>query len=54
MKTQTGRGMTSLFGGESVTAPVEYEGLVERSYSQWIQLAATAVCVGIGLLWLLG
>jgi len=29
------------------------EQLVERSYSCWIQLAATAVCVAVGVLWLL-
>lgn len=53
-KARKGRGMTTLFGGEDAEAPIEYEELVERSYSQWIQLAATAICVGAGMLWLVG
>jgi Zn-dependent protease with chaperone function len=53
-KARKGRGMTTLFGGEEGSAPIEYEQLVERSYSQWIQLALTAVCVAAGAMWLLG
>jgi hypothetical protein len=53
MKARKGRGSVSLFGGEDAFEPVEYEELVERSYSQWIQLAATAVCVAVGAVWLL-
>ena len=53
MKAREGRGMTTLFGGEGAAAPIEYEDLVERSYSQWIQLAVTAACVAAGLVWLL-
>jgi Zn-dependent protease with chaperone function len=53
-KARRGRGMTTLFGGDDSDAPIEYEQLVERSYSQWIQLALTAACVGIGVVWLLG
>jgi Zn-dependent protease with chaperone function len=49
-----GRGMVTLFGGNGATSPVEYEQLVERSYSQWIQLALTAICVAVGVVWLLG
>ena len=48
------RGPLSLFGKDGVTAPVEYEQLVERSYSRWIQLALSAVCTAVGILWLLG
>ena len=48
-----GRGMVTLFGNKDQSAPVEYEDLVERSYSQWIQLAATAVCVAAGVVLLL-
>jgi hypothetical protein len=53
-KARKGRGMTTLFAGEDAAAPIEYEQLVERSYSQWIQLAVTAVCVAVGTVWLLG
>jgi Zn-dependent protease with chaperone function len=44
---------TSLFGKDGVTAPTEYEQFVARSYSHWIQLALTAVCVTVGVAWLL-
>jgi len=53
-KAREGRGMTTLFGGEGAQAPVEYEQIVERSYSRWLQLAAAAVCTTGGLFWLLG
>ncbi|HEY4380582.1 MAG TPA: M48 family metalloprotease [Acidobacteriaceae bacterium] len=53
-KARRGRGMTTLFDGKNAVEPLEYEQLVERSYSQWIQLAATAVCVAAGVVWLLG
>lgn len=52
-KARAGRGMTTLFGGEGAEAPLEYETLVERSYSRWIQMAVAAVCTGVGLIWLL-
>ena len=53
-KARKGRGMTTLFNGQDAAEPLEYEQLVERSYSQWIQLALTAVCVAAGVVWLLG
>src|SRR5215469_16278736 len=39
-KPVPGRGMTSLFSHAGTAAPLEYEQLVSRSYSRWIQLAA--------------
>ncbi|HXE07470.1 MAG TPA: hypothetical protein VN612_06220 [Acidobacteriaceae bacterium] len=53
-KARPGRGFTSIFGGEGADAPLEYEDLVERSYSQWIQLVGSAICVAAGIIWLLG
>jgi Zn-dependent protease with chaperone function len=52
-RARKGRGPVTLFGGEDTSAPIEYEQLVERSYSQWIQLALTAICTAAGVLWLL-
>ncbi len=52
-KPAKGSGMTSLFGSGGTAAPLEYEQLVERSYSRWIQLAAAAVCAAIGVVWLI-
>ena len=52
-KAAPGRGMTSLFTQDGTAAPLEYEQLVSRSYSRWIQLAAAAVCAAVGILWLL-
>lgn len=52
-KAARGRGSISLFGKEGVSAPLEYEQLVERSYSCWIQLAVAAVCAAAGVIWLL-
>ena len=52
-KARKGRGMTTLFGGKDAAEPIEYEELVERSYSQWIQLAASAVCAAGGVVLLL-
>jgi heat shock protein HtpX len=52
-KARRGRGMTTLFGGEGADAPIEYETMVERSYSRWIQLAAAAVCTAGGVIALL-
>jgi heat shock protein HtpX len=52
-KTRKGRGPVTLFGGEDASAPIEYEQLVERSYSQYIQLAGTAICIATGVLWLM-
>ena len=46
--------MTTLFAGKDASAPIEYEELVERSYSQWIQLGLSAACVALGAMWLLG
>jgi Zn-dependent protease with chaperone function len=53
MKIRSGRGMTSLFSSDASTAPVEYEPVVSRSYSVWIQLAASAACVAFGIFRLL-
>jgi hypothetical protein len=44
----------SIFGNEASNQPLEYEQLVERSYSRWIQLAASAACAAAGIIWLLG
>jgi Zn-dependent protease with chaperone function len=52
-KPAQGSGMTSLFGKDGASASLEYEQLVERSYSRWIQLAAAAVCAAIGVIWLM-
>lgn len=51
-KARSGRGMTTLFGGEGANEPIEYETLVERSYSRWIQLGVAALCTAAGLIWL--
>ncbi len=53
VKARKGGGSTTLFGGESVSAPVEYEDVVERSYSRWIQLALAGAVVTVGIVWLL-
>jgi heat shock protein HtpX len=48
------KGLLSIFGKEgNDTAPLEYEQIVEHSYSRWIQLAASAACAVIGILWLM-
>jgi hypothetical protein len=47
------KGPISLFGKEGAAAPLEYEQIVGRSYSRWIQLAASAACTAIGILWLM-
>jgi hypothetical protein len=47
-------GPISLFGKDGARGPLEYEKIVERSYSRWIQLTASAACTAIGILWLLG
>lgn len=52
-KPAKGSGVMSLFGQNGVAAPLEYEQLVERSYSRWLQLAAAAICATIGIIWLL-
>jgi hypothetical protein len=52
-KPAKGSGMTTLFGNDDASAPLEYEQLVARSYSRWIQLAAAAVCATVGIIWLL-
>ncbi|SEG19351.1 Zn-dependent protease with chaperone function [Bryocella elongata] len=51
----SGSGMITLFGKreDGSEAPVEYETLVERSYSRWIQTAAAGACVAGGVIWLL-
>jgi hypothetical protein len=53
-KATGGSGPVTLFGREGSSAPIEYELLVERSYSRWIQLAGSALCTAIGIIWLLG
>ncbi len=47
------KGPISIFGKERGDAPLEYEQIVGHSYSRWIQLAASAVCTAIGILWLM-
>jgi Zn-dependent protease with chaperone function len=49
VKPQAGNSTSTLFGKGGTTAPVEYEPVVSRSYSVWIQLAASAACVAYGL-----
>jgi len=46
-------GTISLFGKDGVNAPLEYEQIVERTYSRWIQLALSAACTAAGILWLM-
>jgi len=48
------RGYISLLGGQGASTSLEFEPLVERSYSRWIQLASAAVCSAVGLIWILG
>lgn len=48
-----GSGPVSLFGGDQ-SQPVFHEDFVARSYSRWIQLAVTALCTAIGIIWLVG
>ena len=43
----------TIFGKQNMDAPMEYETIVERSYSRWIQLVGSALCTAIGLIWLL-
>jgi heat shock protein HtpX len=52
---KSGAGMITLFGKQEdgSQAPVEYETLVQRSYSRWIQLGVAAACVAGGVIWLL-
>ncbi|MFT4111520.1 M48 family metalloprotease [Silvibacterium sp.] len=52
MKAQSAGGMTQLFGGDAGSAN-EYEDIVERSYSRWIQLATAAVCSAAGAILLM-
>lgn len=47
-------GSISLFGNSGNPAEVETEHFVSRSYSRWLQIAASALCTAIGLFWLLG
>lgn len=47
-------GPISLFGKEGEQRRPEYEILVERSYSQWIQLQISAAFAAAGIIWLLG
>jgi len=49
-----GAGMITLFGREGGTQPLEYETLVNRSYSRWLQLSVAAVATAAGIMWLLG
>jgi heat shock protein HtpX len=53
-KATPGSGPVSIFGKDGASAPIEYETLVERSYSRWIQLAVSAACAAAGVLWLMG
>ena len=53
-KASQEKGHTTLFGGQGVSEPREFEPLVGRSYSRWIQLAGAAACSAIGLIWMLG
>ena len=54
VKPQAGNSASTLFGKDGTTAPVEYEPVVSRSYSVWLQLAASAACVAYGLYRFLG
>jgi hypothetical protein len=47
-------GLISLFGKEGDRRQLQYEFLVERSYSRWIQLQLSAACAAAGIVWLLG
>jgi hypothetical protein len=47
-------GPISLFGKEGERRRLEYEFLVERSYSRWIQLQLSAACAAVGVVLLLG
>ena len=49
-----GAGMITLFGREGAAQPLEYETLVNRSYSRWLQLSVAAVATAAGIMWLLG
>ena len=53
VKPLSDRDNISIFSSEIMATPTEYEQLVERSYSCWIQLAASAACTAAGLIWLL-
>ena len=50
----SGAAFVSLFNKEDSSRPLEYEQIVERSYSRWIQLAASAACAAAGIVWLMG
>ena len=50
----SGAAFVSLFNNEDSSRPLEYEQIVERSYSRWIQLAASAACAAAGIVWLMG
>lgn len=52
-KADAGKGMVTLFGKDGQRGPIEYEQLVGRSYSRWIQVAGSATCTAAGILWLL-
>ena len=52
-KASAEAGPITLFGKDGHRAPLEYEQLIERSYSRWIQLAASAACAAAGVIWLL-
>jgi hypothetical protein len=53
-KASSETGPISLFGKDGARGPLEYEKIVERSYSRWIQLAASAACTAVGIFWLIG
>lgn len=48
------QGPISLFGNKGAETETEYETIVARSYSRWIQLAVSAACTALGVLLLLG
>jgi len=50
----SGAAFVSLFNNEDSSRPLEYEQIVERSYSRWIQLAASAASAAAGIVWLMG
>jgi hypothetical protein len=50
----SGAAFVSLFNKEDSSRPLEYEQIVERSYSRWIQLAASAASAAAGIVWLMG
>jgi len=50
-KPVTGEGSLSVFRNDCEKLKIEYEILMERSYSRWIQLAASAAFTAAGIIW---